>query len=169
MIRRYVVMLVMAMWMGGFTFYALIVIPTAEAVLGSERQTGFITQQVTRWLNLIGLVALLTLLWNVRSSWKSKYPRLRLGLLLCWTLMFLAQAGLFITHPFMDKLLDPQTRAIHGHGQFANLHQIYLTFATTQWIAALSYIWIAFNLWRHADQQTAQPHPLATLDSVKTK
>jgi hypothetical protein len=52
--RRYCYILLMAAWMGGFTFYALIVIPTAERVLDSMRDTGFITQQVTRWLNLIG-------------------------------------------------------------------------------------------------------------------
>ena len=68
MIRRYAVLLIFAVWMGGFTFYTLIVIPTGGKVLGSERDVGFITQQVTNWLNWIGLLALLVLGWNARAE-----------------------------------------------------------------------------------------------------
>ena len=66
--RRYCYVLLMAGWMGGFTFYALIVIPTAEIVLDSMRETGFITQQVTRWLNLIGAGVLLIIFWLVAAG-----------------------------------------------------------------------------------------------------
>src|SRR5580704_16162576 len=78
--KRYCYILLMAGWMGGFTFYALIVIPTAERVLDSMRDTGFITQQVTRWLNLIGAVILLILPWFITAGWWKQPPRLRLGL-----------------------------------------------------------------------------------------
>jgi hypothetical protein len=33
------------MWMGGFTFYAEIVIPTVTHALGNGRHVGFITEQ----------------------------------------------------------------------------------------------------------------------------
>jgi hypothetical protein len=152
MLRRYVVTLVMAMWMGGFTFYAIIVIPTAAKVLGSERQVGFITQQVTRWLNLIGVAALLVLLWNVVAGWNRRALRIRYGLVMTWLAMVMAQIGLFITHPLIDRLLDPEQHKVHGYDKFYNLHRVYLILATLQWGAALLYIWLALSDWRVSDR-----------------
>jgi hypothetical protein len=77
--RRYCYILLLGAWMGGFTFYALIVIPTAQRVLDSERDTGFITRQVTNWLNLIGAGVLLILVWLLAAGWRKLPPRLRSG------------------------------------------------------------------------------------------
>src|SRR5215469_3439353 len=69
MLRRFAVLLMFALWMGGFTFYTLIVIPTGGKVLdGGERDVGFITQQVTIWLNWIGVAAL-----PVFFDWHRRY------------------------------------------------------------------------------------------------
>lgn len=151
-IRRYVVTLVMAMWMGGFTFYALIVIPTAAKVLGSERQVGFITQQVTHWLNLIGVAAMLVLLWNVTVGWSRQTLRIRWGFVIAWLGIAVAQIGLFITHPLIDRLLDPEQHKVHGYDKFYNLHRVYLILATLQWGAALLYMWLALSDWRASDR-----------------
>src|SRR6266436_3517580 len=67
--RRYLFVLTFAWWMGGLTFYALVVIPTAEHVLGNHREVGFITQQVTMWLTMSGFVPLLVLLGNMVGDW----------------------------------------------------------------------------------------------------
>ena len=56
--RRFLTTLALALWWGGFTFYALVVIPTAQKVLHSHVKVGFITQQVTGWLNWCGVLAL---------------------------------------------------------------------------------------------------------------
>src|SRR5436190_16665061 len=58
---RFACLAALAFWMGGFTFYALVVIPTGNRLLGSIQQ-GLLTQQVTHWMNLIGLLALMLLL-----------------------------------------------------------------------------------------------------------
>lgn len=143
------------MWMGGFTFYAEIVIPTASHVLGSHRQVGFITQQVTHWLNLIGLVALAVFLWNLLAEWRHQPARRRLCLAIAWGTMLLSHLGLVAAHPFIDRLLDAQTRAISDFDRFETLHTVYLGFATVQWFAALFYLWLSLQAWRHADAQAA--------------
>jgi hypothetical protein len=150
--RRYCYVLLMAAWMGGFTFYALIVIPTAERVLDSMRDTGFITQQVTRWLSLIGAGVLLIFFWLLAADWRKQPPRLRFGLAATWTVMVLAQAGLFITHPLIDRFLETQGHKLHHHEQFDQMHTVYLVFATVQWCAALLQIWLMLMLWRSQDR-----------------
>jgi hypothetical protein len=150
--RRYCYILLIAGWMGGFTFYALIVIPTAERVLDSMRDTGFITQQVTRWLNLIGACVLLILPWLL-AGWREQPPRLRIGLVGTWVIMVLAQLGLFATHPLIDRFLEAQGHKLHHYEQFVQMHTLYLTFATVQWSAALLQISLMLMIWRLQDKQ----------------
>jgi hypothetical protein len=155
--RRYCYILLMAAWMGGFTFYALIVIPTAERVLDSMRDTGFITQQVTRWLNLIGAGVLVILPWLLGAGWRGQTSRARFGLAATWITMVLAQAGLFITHPLIDRFLEVQGHKLHHYEQFARMHTVYLVFATVQWSAALLQIWLMLAIWRMQDRERAEP------------
>lgn len=155
--RRYCYVLLMAAWMGGFTFYALIVIPTAERVLDSMRDTGFITQQVTRWLNLIGAGVLLVLPCLFATSWRRQPSRLRFGVAATWVIMLLAQAGLFLTHPLIDRLLEAQGHQLHHFEQFEKMHTVYLVFATVQWSAALLQIWLMLMLWRRQDGERLGP------------
>ena len=139
--RRFLTFVVFAFWMGGFTFYALVVIPTAHDVLGSHREVGFITRQVTHWLNLISLLALVLLTWNffverVRHpalSWR--LPGITLGI------MFATQIALFVEHPILDRMLDDETQSISSHGQFYSWHRVYLLTAAVQWLAAILHTW----------------------------
>ena len=70
--------------MGGFTFYGGVLISTANQVLGSERDVGFVTQQVTNWLNFIGVLALIILGISALT------PQ---GILELWPLVIAAIAG----------------------------------------------------------------------------
>jgi hypothetical protein len=139
--------------MGGFTFYALVVIPTAGKVLGGERDVGFITQQITNWLNLIGVAALLILAWVVAAEWRGlvSFPRLRLSLAVTLAIMVFGQIGLFITHPLIDRFLQAEGHKVHHYDQFENMHTVYLAFATLQWSAALLHVWLMLMAWRVQD------------------
>ncbi|HEY3864127.1 MAG TPA: hypothetical protein VGO59_19840 [Verrucomicrobiae bacterium] len=143
----------MAAWMGGFTFYALIVIPTAERVLDSMRDTGFITQQVTRWLNLIGAGVLVILAWLLAADWRRLSTRLRFGVAATWNIMAVAQAALFMIHPLIDRFLEAQGHKLHHYEQFSKMHTMYLVFATIQWSAALLQIWLMLMIWRQQDRE----------------
>ena len=139
--RRFLTFIVFGFWMGGFTFYALVVIPTAHGVLGGHREVGFITRQVTYWLNLSSLLALALLTWNFfveqfrhpTLSWR--LPGITLGI------MFTAQIALFAEHPILDRMLDGETQSISSHGQFYSWHRVYLLTAAVQWLAAILHAW----------------------------
>lgn len=151
MIRRYVVLLTFALWMGGFTFYTLFVIPTGSKVLGSERDVGFITQQVTNWLNWIGLLALLVLVWNARAEGRGIA---KFFLALAWLAMAVTEAGLFLLHRIIDNLLDTEAHKIHGPlDHFFVWHRSYMAVASLQWLAALLYLFLALAIWRQTDRQ----------------
>jgi hypothetical protein len=155
--RRYCYILLLAGWMGGFTFYALIVIPTAEKVLGGIRDAGFITQQVTHWLNVIGAGAVLILPCLLAPDWRGLRAGLRFGLSATWIAMAVAQLGLFLTHPLIDQFLEAQGHKLHHFEQFSKMHTVYLTFATVQWSAALLQIWLMLINWRRHDLDPSIP------------
>ncbi len=62
--QRFLILCLLAFWFGGLTFYAVLVIPTGAKVLGSHTEQGFVTQQVTNWLNLVGAMGTIILAWN---------------------------------------------------------------------------------------------------------
>src|SRR5205809_4730310 len=95
-VYRFACLIALAIWMGGFTFYALVVIPTGNHLLGSIRQ-GLLTQQVTQWMNLIGIATLAILL---PGAWRCK------GRAGSWLVMAASLALLFWLHPRLDALID---------------------------------------------------------------
>ncbi|HSQ58530.1 MAG TPA: hypothetical protein VLM40_22610, partial [Gemmata sp.] len=66
--RRFVVLQLLLVWQGGFLFYAAVVVPAGTQVLGSAAAQGPITSRVTDWLNVLGIVALLTMAWDLNYS-----------------------------------------------------------------------------------------------------
>ncbi|MDB6020868.1 MAG: hypothetical protein JWQ04_725 [Pedosphaera sp.] len=166
LLRRYLVLLTLAFWMGGFTFYTGIVIRIGGQVLGGERDVGFITQQVTNWLNWIGVLALVILAW---STWLERRGTPRLLLVFSWVSLLATQLNLFRVHSVLDQLLDIDTHKIHGPmATFFHWHRIYLIIATAQWLAALAYLWIALVLWRQTDRQAAQINSPAPQSNATT-
>ena len=147
-VRQFLVILALAVWFGGFTFYAGVVIPMGHAVLGSEREVGFITRQVTFWLNAIGVGALSILLWDVVAGWRVGSVSLRNRTLAVWGLMVIAEVGLFVLHPILDGMLDPSSRQVLAADRFYNWHRAYLIIATVQWLATLGFIWMTLHRWR---------------------
>src|SRR3954453_24142545 len=61
---RYLSIIGLCFWMGGFTFYAGVVIHVGHHVFDSHREVGFLTQQVTVCLNRSGVAVLLILSAN---------------------------------------------------------------------------------------------------------
>jgi hypothetical protein len=127
---RFVCLAALAFWMGGFTFYALVVIPTGNHLLGSIQQ-GLLTQQVTHWMNLLGIVSLAILL---PSAWRCRWRAAS------WLVMAGSLAALFWLHPRLDALIDTAAQTITGDS-FYQWHQAYLAAVTIQWAAALVYLW----------------------------
>ena len=130
---HFAVDLLLCVWWGGLTFYAAIVIPIATELLGAETQ-GFVTQQVTRWLNA------LTTVWLVMVAVDAVRHRSHRRWSL-WTALALCQIALFVGHARLTSLMDFSTQAIAiDRTQFYVEHQVYLWITVIQWLAGL--VWL---------------------------
>lgn len=124
----------LAFWQGGLSFYAIVVVPVGNSILQNGEQ-GFITQQVTTWLNVSGIAAIALLAVNAqrlrnRSLW-----------IVC-AVLIVTLAMLFAIHLKMDALLLPASFDVVDRKQFSLWHDAYLTVVTVQWCAALAALWM---------------------------
>lgn len=143
--RRFVVVHAFAFWQGGFVVYGGVVVPVGTAVLGSDRLQGFVTQQVTGWLNLLGVAWCVALAWDCHAV---RGDRLRVALVaVCAALL----AVLFAVHPAMDALLDGETQKVLDRKLFRRLHQVYLGVSTLHWLLAMAVAWRTLLAWRRFD------------------
>jgi hypothetical protein len=153
----------LAFWLGGFTFYSAVVIPILHEDLGSALEAGLITQRVTNWLNLVGIVAVgtawlvLFLTWRPeeRSRWSG---RIALGLLSATTLGLMALLAL---HPVLDRRLQEGAMK-----RFYTWHQAYLWISTVQWAVNLGLIavWPRPH-WTHSRRPEPTTNPPASREN----
>jgi hypothetical protein len=150
-LRRFLVLAALFFWQGGFTFYTAVVVPVGTEVLHGARRQGFITRQVTRYLNWTGTLALVPLAWDVaggsdRSAWRR---RLRA---LCWLGLLLAQAALFPLHAYLDSLLQPRGGIVLDLEAFHPAHRLYLWVSTFQWGCGVAFLLLTLLAWRAEDR-----------------
>ena len=137
-----------ALWFGGFTFYVSFVVPIGNEVLESARTQGFITQQVTNWLNVVcGCASFLMLLESLRNR-KTAALIVRVTQLVTALAIIAMLIGLAWLHPVMDAMIIAKDDFITDEARFYGLHRIYLWLSTFQWIAA--WIWLLTTVagWR---------------------
>ena len=140
-IRFLAAVLFLAAWWGGFTFYALVVVPTGHKVLKSKVRQGFITQQVTEKLNVLAAVTSVVLLWQLTASPRDGKSLARFrAAWLSWAALAITLAVLFWLHPRLDAMLDPSTRSVTDDARFYDWHRWYLIVATVQWLAGLVHL-----------------------------
>jgi hypothetical protein len=149
-VRRWLLLWALMFWQGGFTFYGAVVVPVGSAVLGSEREQGFITRQVTNYLNLAGAVALAIWGWDLSAiRWKSPGGhRLRWAI---WAGLVLSLALLVWLHPRLDELLNPEDVMVLDRRRFRLLHERYLIVSTVQWAGCLLLTALTIRAWQDED------------------
>lgn len=125
MIDRKINLIVLSIWWGAFTFYAGIVIPLGMKVLGSHTEMGFITQQVTGYLNYLSLPVFVFTAYTFRAEKRFFVMAL---------LLVLLQTILFFVHFELDKLLDFEQRIVLNKVTFYTLHRVYLLISTVIWL-----------------------------------
>ena len=128
---RFLALTLLAIWLGGFTFYSAAVIPVLHDAVGSV-QGGSVTQHVTNRLNAVGGVTLLVwwaLAVQDRDGLTPAWKRRRTGLLCVTAGLLLALAAL---HAVMDERLSRV-----GLRGFYPLHRAYLITSTVQWLVNL--------------------------------
>ena len=150
---RFITLVAIAIWFGGFTFYSTAVISTSQEVLHSHLRAGLITQQVTNWLNRISFVPLALCAVNCWILRKHERKRMLQLLIAALGVMIVLQVGLFVLHPIIDaKIVD---REVEDAGNFFKLHRLYLVTSTGQWCATLAYLWASLALWGVAERPEA--------------
>jgi hypothetical protein len=126
-------MTLFAVWWGGLTLYAIVVVPIGTEIFTATGQ-GFVTQQVTVRLNWIGAVCLAVLLWR-RCNHSSRV------LTASWLVMVVALLVLFYLHATLDRMLDVNARSIADTEHFYAWHRYYLLVTSVQWVAGLIHLW----------------------------
>jgi hypothetical protein len=149
--RRFILLVAIAFWQGGFMFYGGVVVPVGGKLLGSEVDQGFITQTVTNYLNLAGGLCLLV--WGGTLWFDTRHvPKWRWVCSVLWCSLVLGLAVLVALHVRMDRLLDVNTRSILDEQQFRLLHRAYLVTSTAQWLGSLAVLGLMLKLWQTADR-----------------
>jgi hypothetical protein len=146
LLRRFLVLVALMFWQGGFTFYAGVVVPIGRDVLGGGLQSE-VTRPVAGYLNLAAAVALVLLAWDtvVISTHRRTRGAVWLGMAGC-------QALLFALHPLLGRMLD---NSMPDVGAFRYAHRWYLWTCTVQWGLAVGYVAMMLGAWRAEDRQGA--------------
>jgi hypothetical protein len=150
LLRRFLVLIALMFWQGGFTFYAAVVVPIGTDHLGLAGQ-GFITREVTNYLNLSGAFALLFL--GVDVACCRRRPRgVWLSRGVSWFVMVAILAVLAWLHTYLDQFLDPDTQEVVRRSAFRLGHRWYLWLSTVQWGFGLLYAALTLFAWRQEDR-----------------
>lgn len=149
-LRRFLLLAALGFWQGGFTFYATIVVPMGEEVLGSSIDQGFVTRRVANYLNLAGAVALSLLFWDVATTKRKSRSRA-----VSWLVMAISLGFLAGMHAYLDQFLDAESRSVMDQGRFYVAHEVYLTVCAVQWASGLVFLFSTLRLWRAEDQITS--------------
>jgi hypothetical protein len=138
---RWIALLALIVWVGGFTFYSAVVIPILHDSFGSVAG-GHVTRQVTEILNAVGVGSLVWwwgMAWLERSTGTPRANRVRVGLLAGTSMI---QVGLLVLHEVMEQRLDGGS--LRG---FYELHRAYLIASTAQWVANLALVAVSLWIW----------------------
>ena len=158
LVRRFLVLAALMFWQGGFTFYAAVVVPVGQEELGSHLQQGFITRQVTNYLNLSGAAALVLLAWDASVS-KDRSRARHWARWTAWTGMVVTLAALVWLHQQLEQLLNLELRELASPKAFRAGHRWYLWLSTIQWAFGLVYALLALQAWRAEDRLDTQSKP----------
>ena len=154
LLRRFIWISAFAFWMGGFSFYGGVVVTIGAKVLaGGEHEFGFITRQVTVWLNIAGAIALVVFLLDWAMDREVLPPFGRWTLFAVWLAMAVMHGGLVAVHRRMDGLLDPDSQSIRQLTRFHQLHSSYLMISGLQWAASLILLIGTLYTWMRADRR----------------
>ncbi len=128
---KYLKIFVLSIWWGAFTFYAGVVIPIGMKVLGSHTEMGFITQQVTIYINIFSLIIFFIYAYCLKNE-EVKVNNLVEEMIAISLIGF--QLLLFLLHYYQTDLLDFENHKINNRENFYLLHRIYLIVVTLIWL-----------------------------------
>jgi hypothetical protein len=120
----------LSIWWGAFTFYSGIVVSVGMRVLGSHTEMGFITQQVTIYINIFSLIIFLFYAYLLKNQEVNENILVEEIITVC---LIAFQLLLFLLHYYQSELLDFQNHTINHPEMFYLLHRLYLIIETLIW------------------------------------
>jgi hypothetical protein len=153
MLRRFLVLVALMFWQGGFTFYAAVVVPAGHAVLRPSFHQAFVTRLVSLYLNVAGALALVLLAWDTAST-SDPCARRRRWRWAAWLGMVVALAVLVWLYPRLDGHMDTENLRILDPDGLGPIHRVYLWVSTAQWACGVIYAVLMLCAWRAADRRT---------------
>ncbi len=154
-LRRFLVVQALALWQGGFLFYAAVVVPTGTRLLGAAVQ-GAVTARVTDALNVLGVVGLALLALDLRLT-RDPYRRRAVCRWAGWSFALLCQVLLFYLHLKLESLMDEGRTHVTDQSRFYPVHRMYLWASTAQWLACVLLTWWTLRAWRAEDGDSVNP------------
>ena len=140
---RWLALVALAVWFGGFTFYSAVVVPVLTDVMGKVEAGSMVTREVTVTLNRIGAAAM-AVWWAlafVERKRGGRWPRrARYG---CLAVNSVLLAWLFALH----RTLSGQLESAEMGGFYAR-HEFYLILSSIQWAASLVLVAASLAVWR---------------------
>lgn len=153
MVRRFLLLMALMFWHGGFTFHGAVVIHVGNSVLGSHLEQGYITGASANYLNLAGVVALALWGWDIAGTRDAgRRPWLRWAI---WAVLVATLGLLAWLHLRLDDLLDTTSFRILDRSRFHGLHRWYLNISTVQWGGSILLIGLTLLAWRSEDRAQA--------------
>jgi len=122
----------------------------AQGQLGHRGQ-GFITNEVTNYLNLAGVVALAVFAWDLAVS-RDRSARRRGLLWTSWAGMLATLGLLAWLHVLLADMMVRQGHRLTDPDLFRPLHRWYLWTSTVQWGCGLVYAGLSLWAWRSEDR-----------------
>jgi hypothetical protein len=147
--RRFLVLIALMFWQGGFTFYAAVVVPIGQQVV--ENAQPFITRLVAQWINISGAAALVILALDLAAA--AREARWAHWLRwLSWLGMAACLVGLVWVYPYIDRQMNAEVQEIISHKALRPWHRAYLWVSTVQWGFGLLFVGLTLRAWREADR-----------------
>ena len=143
--RRFLVIVALMGWQGGFMFYGAVVVPVLRSTL-TRSDSGNVTRQVTQWMNLLGTAAVLVMFVDVWASRGAKKWRW-----VAWLGMALPLLALVWLHGEMShQMMGPSFHQTDPRA-FLSWHRAYLLTNTFQWLAGMAFVVLSVRAWRAED------------------
>lgn len=147
--RRFLVLVALMFWLGGFTFYAGVVVPIGREILGSAQSD--VTREVSYYLNLSAALALLPLGWDNFAA-SDPVRRRKVVRWLCCAAVLATVIGLVWLRGELLEMMDHSAGYQAAKTSFRSGHRTYLWISTLQWAAGVVYSLLTIQAWRAEDR-----------------
>lgn len=133
---RYLAILSVALWVGGFTFHTSVTLRVGGGIIGGLEQ-GYVTQAALGKLHWLALAMIVMTAIDSGIHWQRIGKITRGVQCAAAVIMTVLLVMLVRAHAEMSALMDPDSMTRPDKAAFSPLHQQYQKFASALWLCAM--------------------------------